>query len=164
MFSGRDVKPRHWRVRTTHQTYRPRGDTRRKGQTSPDKRDIHLFGLQSDIFLNRNTYLTGQAIGAYDGDAGGYAAGLVGVGYMTPLWKNSRMLFNAELLGGAAGGGGLAVGDGLISQAMIGLGYRTSRATSLQASYGIIKSNNGNFEADVINLTFALRFSSLTWR
>jgi hypothetical protein len=164
VFSGRDLKPRHWRVRATHQTYRPRGDTRRKGKTTPDNRDIHLFGLQSDIFLNRNAYLTGQAIGAYDGDAGGYAAGLVGVGYMAPLWENSRLLVNAELLGGAAGGGGLAVGDGLVSQAMIGLAYRTSRASSLQASYGIIKSNNGNFEADVINLTFAWRFSSLTWR
>ncbi len=162
--SGRDLKPRHWRVRATHQTYRPRGDTRRKGQTTPDNRDVHLFGLQSDIFLNRKVYLTGQAIGAYDGDAGGYAAGLVGVGYTAPLWKNSRLLFNAELLGGAAGGGGLAVGDGLVSQAMLGLSYRTSRATSLQASLGRIKSNDGNFEADVLNLTFGMRFSSLTWK
>ncbi len=162
--SGRDVKPRHWRMRATHQTYRPTGDTRRKGKSTADDRDVHLFALQTDIFMNRNVYLSGQAIGAYDGGAGGYAAGLVGVGYMTPLWKNSRLLFNAELLGGAAGGGGLAVGDGLVSQAMLGLAYRTTRSTSLQAAYGKIRSNNGNFEADVLNLTFAYRFSTLTWR
>jgi len=162
--SSTDLKPRHWRLRATHQTYMPKGDTRRKGKTTPDKQDVHLFGLQTDIFLNRQLYLTGQAIGAYDGDAGGYAAGLVGAGLMTPLWKNSRLTFNAEALVGAAGGGGLAVGDGLVSQAMIGLAYRTSRSTSLQLDYGLIKSHNGNFEADVLNLTFGLRFSTLTWR
>jgi hypothetical protein len=163
-FSASDLKTRHWRLRATHQTYMPTGDTRRKGGTTQDDRDVHLFGLQTDIFLNKHVYLTGQAIGAYDGDAGGYAAGLVGPGFMTPLWNNSRLLFNAEMLVGAAGGGGLAVGDGLITQAMIGLAYRTSRSTSLQLDYGKIKSNNGTFEADVLNLTFGIRFSTLTWR
>jgi len=164
VFSGADIKPRHWRVRATHQTYRPRGDTRRKFSNVEDSRDIHLFGLQTDMFMNNHIYLTGQAIGAYDGDAGGYAAGLIGAGFMTPMWENSRLLFNTELMVGAAGGGGLAVGDGLVSQAMLGVGYRTSRASSLQASYGRIKSHNGHFEADVINLTFGLRFSTLAWR
>jgi len=163
-FSSSDLKPRHWRLRATHQTYQPKGDTRRKGQTTPDNRDVHLFGLQTDLFLNRHTYLTGQAIGAYDGDAGGYAAGLVGAGFMTPFWENSRLTFNAEALVGAAGGGGLAVGDGLVSQAMLGVAYRASRSASLQLDYGLIKSHNGSFEADVINLSFGLRFSTLTWR
>lgn len=163
-FTAADVKPRHWRLRATHQTYRPRGDTSRKFSTTPDTRNVHLFGLQTDLFINNNVYLSGQAIGAYDGGAGGYAAGLVGAGYVTPLWKNSRLLLNTELLVGAAGGGGLAVGDGLVSQAMVGLGYRTSRASSLHASYGRIKSHNGHFEADVINLTYGLRFSTLAWR
>jgi hypothetical protein len=164
VFSGADIKPRHWRLRGTHQTYRPRGDTRRKFSDVEDNRNIHLFGLQTDIFMNKKIYLTGQAIGAYDGGAGGYAAGLIGAGYMTPFWDKSRLVFNAELLVGAAGGGGLAVGDGLVSQAMLGIGYRTSRASSLHASYGLIKSHNGTFEADVINLTFGLRFSTLAWR
>lgn len=163
-FSSADIKPRHWRIRTTHQTYKPKGDTRRKGQTTPDNRDIHLLALQTDLFMNKYLYLTGQAIGAYDGDAGGYAAGLVGAGITRPLWKNSRLLWTAETAVGAAGGGGLAVGDGLIGQGMLGLAYRTSRSRSLHLALGITKSKNGNFEANTINLGFAYRFTTLAWK
>ncbi len=161
---GLNIKPRHWRIRATHQTYLPKGDTRRKSQTTPDNRNINLFGLQADIMVNRNIYLTGQAIGAYDGGAGGYAAGLIGTGIIFPLHKKNRLVLNAEVLAGAAGGGGLAIGDGLVTQAMIGIGYRTSRSTSLRASYGMFKSINGTFEANVINLSFALRLTTLTWK
>jgi len=163
VFSSADVKPRYWRVRATHQTYLPKGDTRRKNGVI-DNQNVHLIGLQTDVMMNKYSYLTGQAIGAYDGEAGGYAAGLVGAGLIMPFWKDSRMEFNAEMLVGAAGGGGLAVGDGLIAQAMLGVGYRTSRSTSLQLAYGLIKSKKGNFEADVINLSFAYRFTTLAWR
>jgi len=157
------LKPRHWRLRIAHQTYLTTGDTRRKSQTLPDDRNVDLFGLQTDIFFDKNYYLTGQALGAYDGGAGGYASGLIGAGLTRPLWKNSRMFINAEVLVGAAGGGGLAVGDGLVGQMMVGVGYRTSRSTSLILSYGKIKSKGGNFEADVVNLNFGYRYTTLTW-
>jgi len=163
IFSSSDVKPRHWRIRATHQTYRPKGDTRRTNGIS-DNQNIHLIGLQTDVLMNKYSYLTGQAIGAYDGEAGGYAAGLVGAGIILPMWKDSRLELNAEALVGAAGGGGLAVGNGLVGQAMVGIGYRTSRSTSLHLAYGRIKSKEGNFEADAINLSFAYRFTTLAWR
>jgi len=163
-FSVSQVRPRHLRLRLAHQTYLTTGDTRRKGQTLPDKRNVDLTGLQTDVFINKNIYLTGQALGAYDGGAGGYASGLIGVGMIKPLWKNSRVFMNAEALVGAAGGGGLAVGDGLVGQLMFGLGYQTSRSTSLIMSVGKIKSKGGNFEADVVNLNFGFRFTTLGWR
>jgi len=163
-FSSANIKPRHWRIRATHQTYQPTGDTRRKGQITPDGRDVRLVALQADIFMNKYTYLTGQAIGAYDGGAGGYAVGLVGIGITRPMWNNSRLLWTAEVAAGAAGGGGLAVGDGLIGTGMLGVAYRTSRSTSLHLSFGKTKSKNGNFEADTINLGFAYRFTTLAWR
>jgi len=163
-FTHGDIKPRHWRIRATHQTYQPTGDTRRKGQTTPDNRDVHLVALQTDIFMNKYCYLTGQAIGAYDGGAGGYAVGLVGMGITKPLWNNSRLLWTAEAAVGAAGGGGLAVGDGLVGNGMLGLAYRTSRSRSLHLSVGVTKSKNGTFEANTINLGFAYRFTTLAWK
>jgi len=164
VFTSRDVKPRHWRVRATHQTYLPRGNSRRKGVTELDNKNVDLIGLQTDIILNKYAYITGQAIGAYDGDAGGYAAGMIGGGINYPLWKDSRLELTGEVLVGAAGGGGLDVGDGLVSQAMLGLSYRTSRSTSLQVSLGRMEAQNGSFEADVVNVTFGFRFTTLAWR
>jgi len=159
-----DVRARHWRLRVSHQTYFPTGDTRRKGQTQHDDRNIHLIALHTDLILNPRLYLTGQALGAYDGGAGGYAAGLVGGGVIYPLWKQSRLFFNAEGLVGAAGGGGIAVGDGLITQASAGVGYRINKTYDVMLSYGKTQASQGSFEANTLTMSLSVCFTSMAWK
>jgi hypothetical protein len=157
----RSYKPRYWRLRSVHQSYLPIGDTRRKGQSTPDDRNVHQVGLQIDAFVQEHTYLTGQAYGAYKGGAGGYAAGQVGIGYLRPWWKHSRLLLNAEALIGAGGGGGLAVGDGLIYNAKVGVGYRLNKLFDLNLSLGRLKAPDGTFEANTVDLSIGYRFTSM---
>ena len=66
-----------WALRLSHLTYTT-DTTLRK---TPDSGDVNLIGLKLDRMLNDRLYLTGLAAAAYEGSAGGYAAGMLGIGY-----------------------------------------------------------------------------------
>jgi len=76
----------------------------------------HL-GLMMTRELSRSVYGTAQAGSAAWGSAGAYSYGLVGLGLQTqPLASQPRWRVGAELLAGAAGGGGVAVRSGAVLQ------------------------------------------------
>ncbi len=152
--------PSHWRVRAVHQSYSPRGDVRRKGGQA-DHRRIDLIGVQADRMISKHVYLTGQALGAYRGGAGGYAVGYVGAGYILPWWKNSRLEFDLEGLMGVGGGGGLAVGGGLVTQATAGVSYRFNESSAIQLSLGRVQATGGHFQANVVGLSLSYRLTTL---
>jgi len=88
----------------------------------------------------------------------------VGGGVIYPLWKQSRLFFNAEGLVGAAGGGGIAVGDGLITQASAGVGYRINKTYDVMLSYGKTQASQGSFEANTLTMSLSVRFTSMAWK
>lgn len=150
---------RHWRWRTAHQSYFVDEDTLRKNGVV-DGRRIDLIGVMLDVMATRNIYLTGQALGAYDGGAGGYAVGLVGAGYRVPLFNDDFSL-GAELTAGASGGGGLAVGHGIITQPMLFARYEIAPQLELEAGYGRMMALSGDFDPAVLHLAFNYRYSTL---
>ena len=123
-------------------------------------RSVGNLGVQLDYFPSSNWYLTGQGLAAFAGDAGAYMTGQVGVGAHQPLGE--RWFVEAEALLGAAGGGGLAVGGGLVSQGNIALGYRLSKTMSVLATLGRIQSSGGNFKANVAGVSLAYQFTGFT--
>ncbi len=145
-----------WRTRMSHQSYFPTGDSRRIGQQQQDDRQIDLFALQFDFFVTDEAYLTGQAIGAYRGDAGGYAVGLWGLGYELPITEKASI--GAEVAVGAAGGGGLAVGDGLVRQYYLTGEYRVDGDVGVGLAVGRFVSE-GRFEADLLQLSLNYYFA-----
>ena len=153
--SLRDFEPLNLRVRLAHQSY---------FKASPQWRTHHadlnvdLLGVQADYFMNENFFLTGQGIAAYEGKAGAYMTGLVGAGVHLPI-MGSPLYTEAELLIGAAGGGGMAVGGGLVWQGSAGLGYQLNKAYSIQASYGHMSALKGAFKANTLTLSIGYRFS-----
>jgi len=146
--------PLDLRIRLAHQSYFGAAPNWR---TSFADRDVHLLGLQADYFVNRTFFISGQAIAAYQGRAGAYMTGLVGAGVHLPLF-GSPLYAEAELLGGAAGGGGLAVGGGLVWQGSAGLGYQLNDRYSLQGGYGYMSAPKGAFRARVLTLSIGCRF------
>lgn len=146
---------KHLRLRATNQTYLRASNAWRAHHID---QNINLLGLQGDYFFQPNFYLTGQGISAYQGDAGAYMAGLIGVGMYKPLFK-SPVFVNIESLLGAAGGGGVNVGSGLVGQINTGLGYQLTDAFSLMGYYGYIRSANGGFKAHVLGATLAYHFT-----
>ena len=65
----------------------------------------------------------------------------------------------AEALLGAAGGGSLNVGSGLVAQHNVGLGYQLTPALSVILTGGQIASPNGDFRANVVGASLGYRFT-----
>lgn len=150
------------RLRLVQQTYRG---------ASPDWRccfaqlPVDNLGLQMDYLLSpsqasRQWFLTGQGLAAYKGEAGAYMTGLVGAGVrqqLAPQWHAE-----AETLLGAAGGGGLRVGGGLVAQTNLSLGYQFSPANGLLFTVGRIQALKDSFKAHVLGVSMTHHFSSVT--
>lgn len=146
------------RIRTVHQQYKKANENWR----NRPHQDVGNLGVQVDYFLNPNWYLTGQGLGAHSGDAGAYMTGLIGSGLRTKITKNT--FIEVEGLIGAAGGGGLNTGSGLIYQANLGLGYQLSKSLEIQGNLGEAKAANGDFRAHIIGLSLGYKFNALTGR
>ena len=145
-----------WRIRASTEEYL---HTQRKtGFTGQNH--IGLFAIKIDRLASDGFYLTGQAMGANSGGSGGYAVGLVGAGFETAPFLGPFGM-NAELLTGASGGGGLAVGGGAIIQAMAGLYSQASDNLSLNLSLGEVKSLQGTLQSPLIDFGIGYSFSDI---
>lgn len=125
--------------------------------------DVQNLGVQLDYFLtppDRSTqwFLTGQGLAAYKGEAGAYMTGLLGAGVRQNL--TDRWFTEGEALIGAAGGGGLAVGGGLVGQVNAGIGYRLSKSLSVMTTLGYMGAPRGDFRAKVVGLSLAYDFAT----
>jgi hypothetical protein len=126
--------------------------------------DLSLVGLKIEKFLTDSVYLTGQAHGAYTGDAGGYAVGLIGAGWEIPLREDGRLSFNAEFAAGAAGGGGVDVGGGAIIQPQVGLTWRLSQQFAARLEAGRVIALDGKLDSNVMGLGLTYEFSRPEYR
>jgi hypothetical protein len=152
-FDSRGVlQPRRWRLRGVHQSYFPANSARR----------IDLLGAKADTMISGHGYFTGQALGAYDGGAGGYAVGMLGAGITGSSGRRWR--YNAEFTIGAAGGGGVDVGGGFVFQPMLGLEFSLSPRLQLMVSGGGIVAPGGDLRAAVAEIALAYRLTTLEWR
>jgi hypothetical protein len=147
--------PLPMRIRTTYQSYFKAASNWR---THHPNTNVNLLGFQLDYFVAENLFLTGQGIAAYHGKAGAYMTGLVGAGAHLSLF-GSPLFVELEALAGAAGGGGLAVGGGLVWQTNAGLGYQFSDAYSVIGTYGYMSAPKGPFRARVLTVSVGYNFS-----
>ena len=151
-------EPAHFRIRTTHQAYLKADPNWRSHHNDLN---VDNLGIQMDAFITDNLFLTGQGIAAYSGNAGAYMAGLLGTGIHLPL-SGTPLFIDGEILAGAAGGGGLAVGGGLVWQSNLGLGYQLTDNFSVIAQYGYMAAPEGDFKADVVTLSLGYNFTFYT--
>ncbi len=147
------------RVRAVSQTYFKADPQWRSG--NPEL-SVSNLGVQLDYFASPHWFLSGQGLAAYAGGAGAYMTGLVGAGTLWPLAQ--RWHVEAELLLGAAGGGGLAVGGGLVAQTNAGIGLQLSKSLGLLASVGRITAPRGHFKADVAAVALSYQFTGFSAR
>ena len=144
------IQTTKWRFRPVQQWY---FDAQRKGGTS---RDMQLLGGKIDWMGGDWWYLTGQALSAYEGGAGGYSEGHWGAGILSPIWNNWRLY--GEMLIGAGGGGGVDSGSALLYKPSIGLEYNLNKDFSVQTSIGKVISKEGNLDANTLEAILVWRF------
>jgi len=159
-FDRSGYEPSYLRLRTVHHSYIGNGGNLRKRGNS-DQSNVDLIGAKIDYMLSERLYLSGQGLFAYAGGAGGYAAGLFGVGLHQPLWRDSRLSIDAEFNAGAAGGGGLAVGSGAIVQPMVGVNYRVSQSLGIGLGMSRLMALSGDLDASVVELSVNYRFTTI---
>ncbi len=143
------------RIRFVHQTYTPNDP---KWRNHHANLNVQLIGFQNDYFVGDNVYLTGQGIAAYGGQGGNYMTGLIGAGFHYP-WGDSHVYTDGEILIGAAGGGGLDVGGGLVWQSNVDMGYQLTESNRIAISYGQMQAPKGNFKAHVFGVSISYYFS-----
>lgn len=115
-------------------------------------------GFAINRHVHRNFYVTGQALSAVDGKAGGYSMGLVGVGAMSAL-AGSGVHVGVEILGGAAGGGGVNTQGGAVLQAVAYAAHALPGGTQLKLGVGRVKSRRGELDSPLIDLSLSVPFS-----
>ena len=120
----------------------------------------HLAVSMSREFSPR-LYGTAQAGSAAAGSAGAYSFGLFGLGVQSdPLWGGVR--FGAEWLVGAAGGGGVAVGGGAVTQAELWAQWKLAERLRLRAGIGEFRTVRGHDQSTPLtHLSLSYAFGTL---
>jgi hypothetical protein len=124
--------------------------------------DLHQIALQLNLFVNKNFYLAGQTSFANFGNAGAYAEGIVGLGYQTNSMFNKKLQFFTQVLAGAAGGGDISTGQGLIVKPSIGMNYQINNKLNLRTSIGKVKARGGSLNSTSLTLGLNYRIGFLT--
>ena len=102
--------------------------------------DLVLVAFSMDYFVSNRGYVFGEAQSVASGQAGGYALGALGAGYEFPL-GNSNWSLASEVFVGAAAGGLIATGSGLIGGGRVELDYALTDQLKLSAGVGQILSD-----------------------
>lgn len=114
-----------------------------------------------DLFLTDHLYFTGNAQTVAYGDAGGYAIGLLGLGYALPI--NDRWTVSLEGHLGAAGGGGIDTGGGLVAAARVELDYALNDNLALSLGVGKMQTLRGGGGAKPVTLHLGLKTAFTTF-
>lgn len=124
--------------------------------------DMHQISLQINVFLNKYIYGVGQTSFANFGDAGAYAEGIIGLGIQTKSFMKHRLSIFAQILGGAAGGGGISTGEGLIVKPSTGINLKLTKTLDLRSGFGYVKAKGGKLANFYANLGLSYNISFLT--
>ena len=120
----------------------------------------HLAVNMSREF-SRHVYGAAQAGSAAAGSAGAYSFGLFGLGVQSnPLWGGLRV--GAEWLVGAAGGGGVRVGGGAVTQLEAWAQLPVSERLRLRAGVGQFRTIRGSDQSTPLaHLQLSYAFGAL---
>ncbi|MHB0754210.1 hypothetical protein [Polaribacter sp. M15] len=123
--------------------------------------DLHQIALQINFDLTKNIFVAGQTAFASFGNAGAYAEGIVGLGARTNPFLNDKVTVFGQVLAGAAGGGDISTGEGLIFKPAAGFNYKLNNSLSFRTSAGYVKAKGGDLSSVMFNLGIKYHLSFL---
>lgn len=144
-----------WNFEISNQYYMSNKSIRKNSNDS----SLSLIGFKIDKYLDKHFYISGQALGAYSGNSGGYAVGLVGLGARVPMGTKVNLF--AQMSVGVAGGGSVATGNGMVYQPMMGVEYKINNSFGVQTSFGKVKAMDGNLDTTAIDVGFSYKFRTI---
>lgn len=118
-------------------------------------RFFNLIGFQISKNINNNFMILASTVWAYQGSYGAYGEGWLGLEYN---WINkNKWRFNTRAKIGAAGGGGISLGSGLVAQYGIGTKYELTDNWELSLNAGRMQGIQGNFTPMYVD--FGVKFT-----
>lgn len=130
-----------------------------KRMTNPNE-DMHQMSLQINFDINKNLFLAGQTSFANFGNAGAYGEGLIGAGIKTS--NTSHTTFFTQVLAGAAGGGNISTGEGLIIKPSLGIDHKITNTLSIRSALGYVKAKGGSLSNTFVNFGLKYNFTFLS--
>ena len=131
---------------------------------SPNKKDknkkdylpvFQLLGFELSKKISKRWGISGATFWAYQGDYGAYAEGLLGFTYYPYIDLKNKLFL--QFFWGAAGGGGIDVGEGLLFQYALGFERKINHRWSLFVKACKVQPVGGNFTP--YSLDFGLQIS-----
>lgn len=148
----------HWKPWTGSAGWAQYTQIRRADGSEPG---LGVVTLKLEREIGPHWRLVGQAGIASNGRAGGYATGQLGLGWLGPALFDQRWRFGAEATLGAAGGGAVDVGGGLIAQVQGVARYAVTPGWALQVDGGWLRSRHGAMSSPFVGLSSVVSFSRL---
>lgn len=152
--------PSDWTWSWTGWAFRPSflrmAAAQRRGGVEP--LPIELAGLHFSHDLGSGFELIGQGNFATSGKAGGFAQGLVGLGWRSPALLGAGPRLRIQGMVGASGGGGVDTTGGLVTQPSAGLEQDLGAGWSLQVLAGRSRAPNGKLDSAFLEGGLAWRF------
>jgi hypothetical protein len=152
----KEIKAQGMRINVENQTY---FDVAKFGN-APNS-NLQLIGLKITYDLNRRYYLAGEASFAYEGESGGYAHGIFGLGVKSNKFFKEKLSTFVEFSGGVSGGGGIDSGEGILIRPTLGINYHVNDDLSFHIAGGQMWSPFGNVSSSNINIGLAYGLSIL---
>ena len=123
--------------------------------------NLYQISFQINYKINNRIYLAGQTSFANFGNAGAYAEGTVGLGFLSNYFMKDKIQIFAQSLIGGAGGGNIATGQGLIIKPSIGANYEMNSKIAFRTSLGIARATNESMDSPIFSLGLCYQLSLL---
>ncbi len=130
-------------------------------RNNAEPQNMEQIQLQFNYYLNKNIYVSGQTSFANFGNAGAYAEGIAGIGVSTSFQFSERIQLFGQVLTGAAGGGFVETGEGLIVKPSAGASFLFNDKLGLRASVGQVIAIDGELNSTLINVGLTYRLAML---
>jgi len=118
--------------------------------------DVDSIGVSLDWYFHPGFYASGKAYTSFDGQAGGFQIGLVGMGINVLEDNNDRVFLEAGI--GAAGGAGIDTAGGLLSYGRLGYGRKLTDSFEIYSAIGNISAVKPGMSSTSLELGVSSKF------
>jgi hypothetical protein len=140
-----------------NRTYFPPNATTKSG--TPYLNSFNSLGFEFQKYIGERLSINGGTVWAYQGDYGAYAEGLLGLTYYQPIFSKTKLAFKGMF--GAAGGGDIDLGSGLLFQYALGLERSLNERWDLVFHVGQTRPIEGNFKPISVDIGLKFHVSQL---
>ncbi|MEI6865932.1 hypothetical protein [Flavicella sp.] len=154
---GKDFTINNMAFTIYNRIYLPPEATTKNG--TPYLNSFNSLGFEFQKYIGEKFTINGGTVWAYQGDYGAYAEGLLGVTYYQPVFSKTKLAFKGMF--GAAGGGDIDLGSGLLFQYALGLERSLNERWDFVFYVGQTQPIEGNFNPVSIDVGLKFHVSQL---